>query len=166
MEPVPTKTSAATSATSSTKLGPSGQVPGEAPEATGDLAGELKAAAGNYYAALNRAYATGDDLPVRALITPTCLCVNSLNAIRGTREEGRKFQIQYEISSLRAYDLTKIKAGTGGVKLLYSIAKNTLTDKDGKVLENYNPVNNGIKDLTFERQASGRWLLAEVFTTL
>jgi hypothetical protein len=109
---------------------------------------------------MNTAYATGDDVPPRALITNTCTCVKVLDNLKLSTAYGDKIHSSYEIIGVSAHDLS---GDLAGVTVSYNIPVNTIEDRTGATVKRFPPVKNAIKELTLRRVGS-EWLIANVVT--
>lgn len=129
-------------------------------QATGAVKKQLEDAAVRFFTTLNRAFVTGDETPLRGLITPACACVKTLENLRESTAYGDKIHSEYKIIGVSAHDVV---GDTAGVTLSYNIPVNTIEDKAGKIVKRFPPVVDGIKEITLRRMG-GKWLIASIVT--
>ncbi len=114
----------------------------------------------NYFEALNRAFVTMDDRAVRALVTPECKCLDTIDAIPEEKALGNRIKLVYKTIGAVAHDAT---ATNVGVTYSYNIDQNSVVDANGKLVEKFPSVRNGLKELEVVRRAD-QWLISRVVT--
>jgi len=117
---------------------------------------QIEATMQDYFAAFNRAFATGKVSELRKFSTDGCPCRDSADRIARTFNSGGRFEgAEYSVKSIRVHD---VEGRTGLAEVVALVPPYKVFDGSGKVTEN-SAGGQLHTDYSLVKQSSGEWII-------